>query len=67
MAHFDSSREIILKYDASDDTTASVLSQFDNEGILYPVAFYSASLGPTKRNYAIYDKEMLAIVKAFKE
>jgi len=38
-----------------------VLSQYDNEGILYPVAFYSKNMVPAECNYEIYDKELLAI------
>ncbi len=33
---------------------------------MYPIAFYSRKLLPAEINYTIYDKEMLAIVQAFK-
>jgi len=31
---------------------------------LHPIAFYSATFTPTKRNYDIYKQELLAIMKA---
>jgi hypothetical protein len=47
---------------------AGILSQYDDdEGILHPVAFYSMKHRPTECNYKIYDKELLAFVRAFKE
>lgn len=33
----------------------------------YPVTFMSKSLNEVERNYAIYDKELLAIVRALEE
>ena len=47
--------------------TAGVLSQKDNEGILYPVVYFSRKMSPTKYNYKIYDKELLAIIRCFEE
>jgi hypothetical protein len=38
-----------------------------DSGILKLVVFYSKKMNPTKYNYEIYDKELLAIVRAFKE
>jgi hypothetical protein len=31
---------------------------------LHPIAYYSATFTPTKRNYDIYERELLAIIKA---
>ena len=47
-------REIIpsLTYDVS----AGVLSQYDDEGILHPVAFFSSGHSPAESNYGIYGK-----------
>ena len=65
LAHFDPSRKTILETDASDWVTAAVLSQYDDEGVLRPVAFMSKKMIPAECNYEIFDKELLAIVKAF--
>jgi hypothetical protein len=44
-----------------------MLSQYDDDGILHPVAFFSKKHSPAKCNYEIYDKERIAIVRAFEE
>ena len=62
LRHFDREREAILETDSSDYVNAGVLSQYDDEGILHPVAFYSKNLAPAECNYEIYDKELLAII-----
>jgi hypothetical protein len=35
------------------------------DGVLRPVAFFLKKMGPAETNYMIYDKELLAIVRAF--
>ena len=47
--------------------TGAILSQQDKAGIWKPVAFISQSLNETEQNYEIYDKEMLAVMRAFYE
>ncbi|KAB5587955.1 Transposon Tf2-1 polyprotein [Ceratobasidium theobromae] len=56
-----------LECDASDFATGAILSQKDAEGKLHPVAFYSKSFSPAEWNYDIFDKEMLALIRALKE
>lgn len=41
--------------------------QKDKNGKLYPVAYFSKKLNPAEYNYTIYNKELLAIIRAFKE
>lgn len=53
--------------DASDYVCAGILSQPDDHGILHFVAFYSNKISPTGRNYEMYDKELLAIIRKLKE
>jgi transposase InsO family protein len=67
MNHYRRDREAILETDASDWCRGAVLSQYDDEGILRPVAFLSKNFTPAELNYEIYDKELLAIVKALEE
>jgi hypothetical protein len=52
---------------ASDYISAGVLSEYDDDGILHPVTYFSKKHSPTKYNYEIYDKELMAIVRAFDE
>ena len=54
-----------VEADASNVGTGAVLSQ-EQEGKWHPVAFMSKALTPAERNYDIYDKELLAIIKALK-
>ncbi|KAI0991493.1 hypothetical protein K3495_g16694, partial [Podosphaera aphanis] len=65
LAHFDPRRQTIMETDASDFVTAAILSQYDDKGILRPVAFMSKKMLPAECNYEIFDKELLAIVNAF--
>jgi hypothetical protein len=67
LAPFDWEKEIILETDASDYVSAGVLSQYGDDGILRPVAFFSKKHTTTECNYEIYDKELLAIVRCFEE
>jgi hypothetical protein len=59
--------EFFLECDALDYATGAILSQTGTDGKLHPVAFYSKSLSPAEKNYDIFDKEMLAVIRAFKE
>jgi len=54
-----------METDASDFAIGAVLSQ-QVEGRLHPVAFHSRKMDKAEINYEIYDKEMLAVVSAFK-
>jgi hypothetical protein len=67
LKHFDPEGEIVVETDASDYVSAGVLSQYDDQGILHPVAFFSKKHSPAECNYEIYDKELLAIIRCFEE
>ena len=41
-----------------------MLSQYQSDGVLHPVAFVSRSLSPAERNYGVTDLETLAVVWA---
>jgi hypothetical protein len=44
-----------------------MLSQYDNDGILHPVAFFSKKHSPAECNYEIYNNKLMAVVWAFEE
>ena len=67
LRHFDPDLPIVVEADASDYVTAGVLSQYDVDGTLRPVAYYSKRMNPAENNYEIYDKELLAIVRCFEQ
>lgn len=43
------------------------MSQYDDDGVLRPVAYFSKKNSPAEYNYKIYDKELLAIVKCLQQ
>ena len=57
----------VIKTDLSDYVTGGILSQYNEEGILYFVAYFLKWLSPAKCNYKIYNKELLAIIRCFKQ
>ena len=56
-----------MKADASNQVLDSVLSLQNESENLHSVAFYSRKFTDSELNYEIYDKEMLTIIKAFKQ
>ena len=44
-----------------------MLSQLDDKGMLHPITYFSREMAPAERNYEIYDKELLAIIRCFEE
>ncbi|CAI7765101.1 unnamed protein product [Closterium sp. NIES-53] len=61
----DPHRPFELITDASGIAMGAVLLQ-DFENVLQPIAYKSRKLHPPERDYLIHDREMLAIVHAFK-
>lgn len=62
----DNDSKFLVKADSSDYATGVVLSQ-EHDGKWHPVAFMSKALMEVERNYEIYDKELLAVVRALEE
>lgn len=65
--HFDHEWEVIIETGASDKLSAKVLSQHDAKGALHSVAYFSKTHTPAECNYVIYDKILMAIIKALEE
>ncbi|QRW18204.1 Transposon Tf2-12 polyprotein [Rhizoctonia solani] len=63
----DTTKQFYVECDALDYATGAILSQRNLEGKLAPVAYLSKSLSPAEKNYDIFDKELLAVIRAFKE
>jgi RNase H-like domain found in reverse transcriptase/Reverse transcriptase (RNA-dependent DNA polymerase) len=66
LSHFRPGVPLTLETDASDFAIAAVISQRDEQDILHPLAFHSRKLSPAELNYEVHDKELLAVVSAFK-
>lgn len=68
LLHFDPANPIIIETDALDYAIVAIISQISPEhGNLHLITFYSQGMKPTELNYEIYDKELLAIFKAFQQ
>jgi len=67
LAYYDYSKKTVVETDASNWASGGVLYQQDDEGKLRAVAFFSSKHTAPECNYEIYDKELLAIVKALEE
>ena len=67
LAYYDYTKRTVVETDASDWASGGVLYQANEDGKLKPVAFFSAKHSAPECNYEIYDKELLAIVKALEE
>ena len=64
LMHPDHNHPFTLKVNASQYTLGAVLSQRNNAGRLQPVGYFSKTLIPAKRNYDVYDRELLALVQS---
>ena len=66
LQHFDPDLPITVEADASNFAIGAILLQPDKDGNLHPVAYHSRKLNSAELNYSTHDKEMLAIIDAFK-
>ena len=57
----------VVEADLSDYVTGGILSQYNEDGVLYPIVYFLKWLSPAKYNYKIYNKELLAIIRCFKQ
>ena len=67
LQHFDSDWMSVVETDSSDYITGGILSQYNKEGVLHSMAYFSKWLSPAECNYKIYDKELLAIIRYFEQ
>ncbi len=66
LRHFDQNKKTILETDSFDYVNDDILSQYDDEETLHSMIYYSKNLSFAECNYKIYDKKLLAIIRAFK-
>ena len=60
----DFNQQFILQTDASKHGVGAVLSQEDDGGHRYPIAYYSGTFSPAETRYDVYEQEFLALYKA---
>jgi len=56
-----------LETDASGYAIGGVLSQLQEDNFWRPVTYLSKTMNKKKRNYEIYDRELLAIMEGLKQ
>jgi hypothetical protein len=60
----DHDRPFTLEVDVSQYALGAVLSQQNDAGRLQPVGYFSKMLIPAERNYNVYNRELLALVRS---
>ena len=60
----DQTKPFQIETDASKYATGAVLTQLDSNGDRHPISF---TFSPAEQNYEIYDRELLAIIRALEE
>ncbi len=65
LRHFNSKWQTILKINVFNYVKDEILSQYDDENVLYSIVFYSKSMILVECNYHIYDKKLLVIIHYF--
>ena len=63
----DHTKPFQIECNTSKYASGAVLTQLDANGDRHPCAFISKTFSPTERNYEIYDRELLAIIRALEE
>jgi len=58
--------QLVMETNASDYALAAILSIITKDNEIHPITFHSWMFSAPELNYDVYDKELLAIFKAFK-
>jgi len=56
-----------IECDASLFATGAILLQQDTNRDWHPVAYHSKSMSPTERNYQVYNRELMAVIRSLRE
>ena len=62
----DLDKPFAIATDASKDASGGILLQADSNREWHPCSYLSQSFSPTERNYDIYDRELLAVIRGLK-
>ena len=63
----DQTKPFQIECDASKYASGAVLTQLDSNRDRHPCVFISKTFSPAERNYEIYNRELLAIIRALEE
>jgi hypothetical protein len=67
LAAFDLDLDTVLECNSSRYAVRGVLSQYSQDGVLRPCAFFLKKNNAHKCNYEIHDKELLAVIRCLEE
>jgi hypothetical protein len=67
LAQWDPERKTVVEVDSSGYAVGGALSQYGDDGLLHPVAFFSRKNSPAECNYPIHDKELLAVIRCLEQ
>jgi len=67
LMHYNSNLLVTVKIDVFDYVVIEVMSQRDDNEQLRSVIYFSFKMLFTECNYEIYDKKLLAIIRAFEK
>ena len=65
--HYNSNYKIVIETDVSNYVSENILSQYNEDKVLYSVIYFSKKHNSTECNYKIYDKKLIIIICAFEE
>ena len=66
LAHWKPNQQMVVETNTSDYALAAILSAYDMEGALHPIAFHSRTFTGPELNYDVHDRELSAIFEVFK-
>ena len=67
LCHYNLNHKIVIETDASGYVSESILSQYNEDGVLHSVIYFSKKHNSAECNYEIYNKKLIIIVYIFKE
>ena len=62
LTYQDSNKKTVVEADSSRYAIRGCLLQYNKEGALYPIAYYSQKKTSREANYLVYNKELSAII-----
>ena len=65
LAYYKQGFKTMIETKFFDYVSSGVLSQFKENGLLYPITFFSKNLNLAKCKYEIYNKELVTIISYF--
>jgi hypothetical protein len=67
LKHYSPEHKAILETDVLNRVISGILSQKQRDDLWRPIVYFSKTINLAECNYLIYNKELLAIMRAFKE